>query len=73
MENYLKRVLNSGEVVHHIDGNKENNDVDNLDVMSVSEYNKCHGAAAANELLVELFNDRIIKYNRRTKRYERSC
>lgn len=77
MENHLGRTLKKGkkkrdsEVVHHIDGNKLNNDIDNLDVMTTEEHNRCHGAAA-NELLFQLYKEGIITYNRETKRYERN-
>jgi len=44
MENHLGRHLNSNEVVHHKDGNKKNNSVDNLEVLSSSEHSKLHGS-----------------------------
>jgi len=69
MENYLNRSLEKGEVVHHIDGDKANNDITNLDVMSIQEHNKCHGSGA-NELLFELYKNGAIIYNRETKKYE---
>ena len=44
MENYLGRKLLPfpKEIVHHIDGNKLNNDISNLQVMSASEHMKLH-------------------------------
>lgn len=42
MENHLGRLLNSNEVVHHIDGNKKNNDISNLEVMDYREHVKRH-------------------------------
>lgn len=42
MEAYLNRKLNFNEVIHHKDGNKQNNDISNLEVMSRSEHNKLH-------------------------------
>ena len=42
-ENHLKRLLNADEVVHHKDGNKKNNEIDNLEVQSVSDHAKLHG------------------------------
>lgn len=43
MENHLKRLLNTDEVVHHIDGNKHNNDISNLEVYSSNaEHAKLH-------------------------------
>ena len=43
MEQYLGRKLNRYEVVHHKDGNKRNNDIENLVLMSLSEHSKEHG------------------------------
>lgn len=42
MEQYLGRKLLPTEVVHHIDGNKTNNDINNLQVMTISEHSKLH-------------------------------
>ena len=42
MEQKLGRTLTSDEVVHHIDGNRSNNDLSNLVVMSRGEHSKLH-------------------------------
>lgn len=42
MEGHLGRLLHSDEVVHHIDGNKSNNDIANLRVMSQPEHARLH-------------------------------
>lgn len=43
MEKKLGRILDTKkEVVHHIDGNKLNNDLDNLELKTRSEHSKCH-------------------------------
>lgn len=42
MEAYLGRILNRNEIVHHIDGNKHNNSVENLIVVTQSEHCKLH-------------------------------
>ena len=42
MENHLGRLLDENEIVHHKDGNKKNNDVSNLEVMTASEHASCH-------------------------------
>lgn len=42
MENYLGRRLNKNEVVHHIDGNKKNNDISNLKLMTRAEHSRFH-------------------------------
>lgn len=42
MEEKLGRKLTPNEVVHHIDGNKTNNDIDNLAVMTRAEHAILH-------------------------------
>ena len=41
-EQKLGRKLEKGEIVHHIDGNKRNNNPDNLMVMTQSEHARLH-------------------------------
>jgi len=41
-EQILGRPLKPGEIVHHIDGNKRNNNPDNLMIMTQSEHCKLH-------------------------------
>jgi HNH endonuclease len=42
MEQHLGRKLTSNEVVHHKDGDKFNNSLDNLEVMSRAEHSRMH-------------------------------
>ena len=42
MEQYLGRKLTSNEEVHHLDGNKINNNISNLIVLSKSDHAKLH-------------------------------
>lgn len=47
MEQYLGRPLQSKEVVHHIDGNKQNNDISNLMLLDDQEAHAAfHGKTA---------------------------
>lgn len=48
MEEKLGRKLTANEVVHHIDGNKHNNDINNLMVMDRIEHNKLHNVRRVN-------------------------
>lgn len=49
MENYLKRLLNSDEIVHHLDGNKKNNIPENLQVMSSRDHTREHMSDVGRE------------------------
>lgn len=42
MENHLNRLLSTTEVIHHKDGNKHNNSIDNLELMTNQEHAKLH-------------------------------
>lgn len=42
MERYLGRRLRSDEHVHHRDGNRQNNDLSNLEVLSNAEHQRMH-------------------------------
>ena len=43
IEEYILRLLDKREVIHHIDGNKQNNTVDNLMIFpSQKEHQKFH-------------------------------
>lgn len=43
MENHINRKLESNEAVHHINGNKLDNCIENLQILSFSEHKKIHG------------------------------
>lgn len=42
MEQHLGRKLSRNEIVHHKDRNRSNNDISNLELMSISEHGKRH-------------------------------
>ena len=68
MECHLGRGLKRGEIVHHIDGNKKNNKLENLFLTSVAEHNKLH--AESESIVFELVKRGLVRFNRDTARYE---
>jgi transcription elongation factor Elf1 len=67
VENHIGRKLLENEVVHHIDGNKLNNDIGNLDVCSISEHNNCH--AKAEQIVFQLYKEGKVGYDKIKKLY----
>ena len=68
MECHLKRGLVKGEIVHHIDGDKTNNKIENLFLTSPAEHNKLH--AESESIIFKLVKMGIVQFNRNTARYE---
>lgn len=48
METHIGRELGRHEVVHHINGDKYDNRIENLEVMSLSEHSKMHMKVSNN-------------------------
>ena len=42
MERHLGRLLTQGEIVHHLDGDKANNDLSNLELLRQSDHVRLH-------------------------------
>lgn len=68
MECHLKRGLVKGEIVHHIDGDKTNNKIENLFLTFPAEHNKLH--AESESIIFKLVKMGIVQFNRKTARYE---
>lgn len=67
MERHIERPIKKGEAIHHIDGDKTNNNIKNLQLMTVAEHNACH--AANDRLIMELYRSGIVVYDRKSKKY----
>jgi hypothetical protein len=68
MEIHLNRALKKGEIVHHIDGNKLNNSLDNLFLTTVAEHNKLH--ASSESIVFELYKKGAVIFDKETGRYK---
>ncbi len=68
MMEFLQRTLVKGETVHHIDGNKLNNDIENLFLLD-SENNHRQVHNSLQEVGYFLYKLGLIEFDRETKRY----
>lgn len=67
-ETMLGRKLRTGEIVHHINGDKKDNRPENLIICSSrNEHNTIHWQAF--EIINQLMKKNIIKFNKKTKQY----
>lgn len=50
MEKHLKRLLSKEELVHHIDEDKQNNSIENLELTNRSEHRSIHNGRIGNKV-----------------------
>jgi IMP dehydrogenase/GMP reductase len=67
MEGHLKRRLEDNEVIHHIDGNKKNNNVNNLTAMTRNEHSAMH--KNIEKIIFNLLSLGIVGFDRKNKKY----
>ena len=67
MENHLGRLLEPGEVIHHKDHNKHNNDISNLELMDSKAHNRMH--SSTGKTMVTLACANCGKEFQREKRF----
>jgi len=68
MENSIGRKLRRGEVVHHVDGNRANNDIGNLDLMPGQKAHM-HAESSFNGLVIDLMDSGILGYSKQRQEY----
>lgn len=62
-EEWIKTALHAGFDIHHIDGNHENDDPDNLILIELGDHQRIH-----NGLVIDFHNSRRGKWGVREKR-----
>ena len=68
LESQIGRYLLPNEVVHHIDCDPQNNQIDNLCLMSgCREHNVAH--ASLNQCVADLIKMNVLSFDRKSKKY----
>jgi len=67
MEKFLGRNLEEDESIHHIDGDKLNNDLENLDVVSSEQHTKAYHSLS--NIGYQLYRRGLIGYDRESHTY----
>lgn len=67
VENYLGRSLFRNEVVHHIDGNTLNNNINNLAVMTNTQHSICH--VSLEMCALSLYKRGLIYFDKDSGKY----
>lgn len=68
MQQFLGRKLKENEVVHHIDGNKSNNNIENLQLMIKEEHSRYH---AKNRIVSAETRKKLSKKSKHRPIYSR--
>lgn len=68
MENHLGRLLNPNEIVHHLNGDKKDNEISNLILMDLKSHSKIHSLTGITKVLMKcpLCKKFFIKEKRHT-------
>lgn len=68
MENFLKREISKEEEIHHININKQDNNISNLCLCSHQEHLKIH--RSIEKLIPYLLDKKIIYFDKKIKEYK---